>query len=188
MIDKMIVDADLCIKLGGSERHKFLYDILPLIAKEVYIHTQAYSEVLMPSSAVSQLKKLIEERKVSVVGERNLDTGERVMYSATYKKLESVMMNPKKPNKNKGEVCSLAYAKAKGIPVFATDEKNLQPIIDKQLNTGMDDIKCIRIVDIVIKAREKELDISRKTAKALWWISGKPKEKFDAEIWPITTV
>lgn len=33
MLEKIIVDADLCIKLGGSSKYKYLYDILPLIEK-----------------------------------------------------------------------------------------------------------------------------------------------------------
>lgn len=106
-------------------------------------------------------------------------------YDAAYKNLEKVMINPKKPNKNKGEACSLAYAKATGIPVFATDEMDLQPIIDKQLNTGIDDIICIRIVDIIIKARDGEVNVPRKVAKALWLIAGKNKDTFDTEIWPV---
>ena len=75
--------------------------------------------------------------------------------------------------------------KATGIPVFATDENDLQPIIDKQLNTGIDDITCIRIVDIIIKARDGEVDVPRKVAKALWIIAGKNKDIFDTEIWPV---
>lgn len=34
MLDKMIIDADLCIKLGGSDKYRYLYDILPLVAKK----------------------------------------------------------------------------------------------------------------------------------------------------------
>jgi len=185
MVDKMIVDADLCIKLGGSEKYSFLYDILPLVASKVYMHTHAHGEVLMPSSAVRQLKKLIDEQKVILVNESNLDSKDRAIYNATYKKLEKVMIDPKRPNKNKGEMCSLAYAKATGIPVFATDETDLQPIIDKQLNTGIDDITCIRIVDIIIKAQDGEVNVQRKVAKALWLIAGKKKEIFDKEIWPV---
>ena len=36
MIEKMIVDADLCIKLGGSDKYRFLYDVLPLVAKSLF--------------------------------------------------------------------------------------------------------------------------------------------------------
>lgn len=185
MVDKMIIDADLCIKLGGSSKHQFLYDVLPLISNQIYMHTHAYREVMMPSSAVSQLKLLINEGKVVLVNECNLNSADRAVYDASYKNLEKVMINPKRPNKNKGEVCSLAYAKVTGIPVFATDEMNLQPIIDTQLNTGIDDIICLRIVDIIKKAKNAEIDLPRKICKALWVISGKSKETFDNELWPV---
>lgn len=53
MIDKIMVDADLCIKLGGSNKYRYLYDILPLVADKIYMHTYACEEVMMPPSAVS---------------------------------------------------------------------------------------------------------------------------------------
>ena len=187
MVDKMIIDADLCIKLGGSQKHQFLYDVLPLVSNQIYMHTHAYGEVMMPPSAVKQLKALIDEGKVVLVNESNLDNKDRAVYDASYKNLEKVMINPKLPNKNKGEACSLAYAKATGIPIFATDEMNLQPIIDSQLNTGIDDITCLRIVDIVKKAKNGEINVPRKVCKALWVIAGKSKEIFDAKVWPVTT-
>ena len=185
MIEKMIVDADICIKLGGSSKYRYLYDILPLVAKKIYMHTHAHGEVMVPTSAVNQLRELISDGKVELINESGLEKKERVIYDASYKNLEKVMIDPQRPNKNKGEVCSLAYAKATGIPMFATDEINLQPIIDSQLNTGIDDISCIRIVDIIEKAHNGEVEISRKICKALWVVAGKKKEVFDREIWPI---
>ena len=185
MISKMIIDADICIKLGGSKKYKYLYDILPLLAEKIYMHKHAYGEVMMPASAVHQLKDLISEEKVEIVNESTLDLQSRVIYDASYRKLERVMIDPRRPNKNKGEACSLAYAKATGIPVFATDEMNLQPIIDSQLNTGIDDITCIRIVDIVQTAHIGEINIPRKICKALWLVAGKKKEVFDKDIWPV---
>lgn len=154
MIEKIIVDADICIKLGGSEKYKYLYDILPLLAKQCFIHYYAYSEIRMPHSAVMQINKLIKEGKVTVVDEKDLNKEDRQIYEAVFNKLSSVMINPKKPNKNRGEACSLAYAKTLEIPVFATDEMNLQPIVDKLLNTGIQNIECLRIVGIVQKARK----------------------------------
>lgn len=185
MVDKIIIDADLCIKLGGSSKYKYLYEVLPLVANEIYMHTYVHSEVKIPSSAVGQLKDLISERKVVLVNENGLDQQVRAIYDASYSNLAKVMLDPARPNKNKGEICSLAYAKATGIPVFATDEKDLQPIIDKQLNTGIDDITCIRIIDIIIQAKNGEIVIPRKVAKALWIVAGKKKEEFDNEIWPV---
>lgn len=185
MIDKMIVDADLCIKLGGSSKYHYLYEILPMVAKKIYMHNHAHGEVMMPSSAVQQLSDLVAEGKIELVDENSLESADRAVYDASYLNLARVMIDPTRPNKNKGEVCSLAYAKATGIPVFATDEMNLQPIIDKQLNTGIDDITCIRIVDIIEKAHQGEIAVPRKICKALWVICGKQKEKFDQEIWPV---
>ena len=185
MIDRMIVDADLCIKLGGSSKYRYLSDILPLIADRIYMHTHAFGEVMVPPSAIGQLRELVSEGKVELVNESGLGSQDRIVYDAAYRNLERVMISPQKPNKNKGEVSSLAYAKAKGIPVFATDEMNVQPIIDAQLNVGMDDIRCIRIVDIIDKAYRGELDIPGKICKALWIVAGKRKELFDREVWPL---
>lgn len=185
MIEKMIVDADLCIKLGGSSKYRYLYDVLPYVTEKIYMHTYAYGEVLMPSSAVKQLQDLVSEGKIEIVDESGMDRKTRVIYEAAYRNLGKVMIDPRRPNKNRGETCSLAYAKAMGIPVFATDEMNLQPIIDSQLNTGIDDIQCIRIIDIIEKAHRGEIAISRKICKALWIVAGKKKEIFDRDIWPV---
>ena len=181
----MIVDADLCIKLGGSSRYRFLYDILPCIARQIYMHSYAQSEVMMPQSAVEQLNALISEDKVVIVDEKQLEPADHIIYSSTYKILADLMIDTARPTRNKGEVSSLAYAKTAGIPVFATDEMNLQPIIDKKLNTGIDDIHCLRISDIIDMAHSGELNLPRKVCKALWVIAGKNKEVFDRDIWPL---
>ena len=185
MEEKIIIDADLCIKLGGSRKYRFLYDIIPLISKEIYMHTYTYNEVLMPISAVEQLRDLVLQRKIMLVNESNLVDKEKEIYNMAYRMLERVMINPSKPNKNRGEICSLAYAKAKHIPFFVTDEKDLQPIIDRYLNVGIEDIMCLRIEDIVYRAKKGEIPINRKVAKSLWIIAGKRKELFDEEIWKI---
>lgn len=62
----------------------------------------------------------------------------------------------------------------------------MQPIIDFNLNTGMDDITCLRIVDIINQIKDGKISgLNRKQAKILWVVSGKRKELFDTEIWPI---
>ena len=144
------------------------------------------NEVLMPPSAVHQLKTLVNEQKVQIVHEEDLHGEDRVIYDATYKKLEQVMMNPRQPHKNKGEVCSLAYAKTVGIPYFATEEQRLQPIIDKQLNTDLENhLTCIHIADVVRQAYIGEIQLTRKTCKAMWLAAGYRKEVFDQELWPL---
>ena len=42
-----------------------------------------------------------------------------------------------------------------------------------------------RIVDIIQKAHDGEIDVPRKICKALWLVTGKKKEIFDKEIWPV---
>jgi hypothetical protein len=185
MYEKMIIDADICIKLGGSEKYPFLKDILPLLAHEIYMHSHVQSEVLTPASASSQLEDLISEKKVILVNETELNPQERCIYDMVYNQLANVMIDPRRPNKNKGETCSLAYAKVKAIPVFATDEVDLQSIVDSQLNTGLNDIQCLRIIDIIDMAKKGEITLSRRQAKAIWRLSGKNKEDFDHTIWPL---
>lgn len=76
--------------------------------------------------------------------------------------------------------------KLKGISYFVTDEKDLQPIIDRILNTGLDDISCVRIENVIYKIKSGEINgFKRKEAKVLWRLSGKSTEIFDREIWPI---
>ncbi len=90
MIDRMIVDADLCIKLGGSSKYRYLYDILPLIADKIYMHTHAFGEVMMPPSAIGQLRELVSEGKVELVNESGLGSQDRIVYDAAYRNLERV--------------------------------------------------------------------------------------------------
>ena len=188
MLDKIIVDADFCIKLGGSEKFPFLSEVLPLLAKEIVMHSHAYSEVMIPASAKKQLDELINKGTVQVVNQSELDSATRAVYDMSYALLERAMIDPRKPNKNRGEACSLAYAKAMNIPIFATDEAHLQPIIDAQLNTGLNDITCLRIRNVVEMIRDKQIDLPRKYAKALWRIAynnDNANRIFDEQIWPI---
>lgn len=184
-LDRIIIDADLCIKLGNSEKYPFLREVLPLLAKDICIHACAYDEVKMPHCAVEQLLWLVENGKVKVVNETGLCPADRAVYEMSYCRLAAVMISHDKPNKNRGEACSLAYAKATGIMIFATDERNLQPIISSRLNIGINDIHCLRIIDIIGMAYNGDIDIQRKTAKALWIIAGKKKEDFDKSVWPL---
>ena len=183
----MIVDADICIKLGGSNTFHFLFDILPLFADELYIHKIVYSEIRFPPSAKRQVDDLIKEKKMVCIDELSLSTPDRFIYSATFDLLASVMMNPNSPNKNRGEIASLAYAKTTSIPIFATDEKDLQQIIDSRLNTKTDSIRCLRIENLIKSIRQGEIQgISRKQAKIAWVLAGKDKAYFDSLLWPIS--
>lgn len=185
-MEKMIIDADLCIKLGASSKYKCLEEILPQLTDHIYMHKVAFEEVKVPESAKQQLNRLIETGVLTIVDDVDLPELEAQVYEMTRQQLSNRMIDRRHPRKNRGEVCALAYAKATGIPIFATDEMNLQQIIDSVLNVGLgEDIRCFRIKDIVEKIKRGETSYQRKEARLIWRLAGKNKETFDAKIWPI---
>ena len=186
-IDEIILDADFCIKVGASTKYRYLEKVLPALADRVYIHKTVYEEIMSPACAKEQLESLKAQGLLEIVDEESLNPLEKSVYMGMYHSLAKVMINPNQPRKNQGEVCSLAMAKAKSIRYFATDEKNLQPIIDRILNTGIDDIVCVRIEDVIQKIKSGELDgFTRKEAKVLWRLTCKEASVFDKRIWPIS--
>lgn len=186
MYKEIIVDADLCLKLGSSQKYPYLELLLPLLADTIYIHEVVNGEI---KTNRAQIDSLINSGKVKILSESDLSPHELVLYKATYAKLGQVMLNKNNPNKNRGEVSTLAMAKTKGIHYFASDEMkvNLQDIIDRLLNTGIDDIACIRIQDIVNLIKDGKISgMARKDARLIWIISNKKKEIFDSKIWPLS--
>lgn len=160
--------------------------LFPLLAEKIYIHQIVYDEIMMSQNVKNQINLLISEQKMFIVKETCLNKTEQQVYNQTWNLLAQRMMNPKQPRKNRGEVASLSFAKTKSIPIFATDEMDLQPIIDAILNTGIDDIKCLRIIDIIKQIKNNEFPtLKRKDARLIWLIARKKKEIFDNEIWPL---
>lgn len=181
---EVIVDADFCIKLGQSEKYRYLEMLLPLLADSVYLHSTVNQEIKTPRG---QIDALIASGTVIVLDENDLDDQEKKIYDATFRQLANVMLDKHHPNKNRGEVCSLAMAKVKGLPCFVTDERHLQPIVDSILNTGISDITCVRVIDIIQLIKDGKLpELTRKDAKIIWIISGKDRSIFDQEIWPLS--
>lgn len=183
--DKVILDADFCIKIGHSDKYKYLEKLVPLICNEAYIHSAVYEEVrdLIPKA---QINHLLEKGILVRCDETILTPDKKNVYHATYHKLAGVIKNPRNPRKNEGETCSLAMAKTLGIPYFITDERELQTIVDMILNTGLADIQCIRIQDIITRIRDGGIDgFSRKEAKVMWRMAGKDTGVFDRILWLI---
>ncbi len=182
----IIIDADICIKIGASSKYRFLETLFPVIAEKIYMHKVVYDEIIIPASSKEQVNQLIKSGNLELIDKEQLNDVERIFYDATFESLAKVMINPNNYKKNAGEVASLAMAKTKSIHYFGTDEKDLQVIIDEKLNTGMDNIYCVRIVDIVEMVRDGKLEgLKRKEAKSLWRLSGKSAEQFDKKVWPI---
>lgn len=181
--NKIILDADVCIKLGNSEKYTYLEKVLPLLSDKIYLHEVVYDEI---KTDKNQIEKLIENETVKILSADNLENIDKKIYESTYQRLKRVIMNPNNEREHKGEVATLAMAKTLSINYFITDEKELQLIIDEQLNNGLEenDIKTIRIEDIVTLIKEEKLsNLKRKDAKLIWIISGKDKSVFDNKIW-----
>lgn len=46
MVEKIILDADICLKIGGSGKYRLLYELVPSLAENAYIHKTTYNEIL----------------------------------------------------------------------------------------------------------------------------------------------
>ena len=185
MIEQMIIDADICIKLGASEKYRYLETTLPLLAKKIYMHSHAISEVKI-GSPKKQLDTLLSNGVITEINETTLSPQDRNIFDMVHRKLANVMIDPQRPKKNLGEVCSLSIAKVMGIPYFLTEESSLQSIVDSQLNTGMNDIKCLRVSDIIGLIRQGQVaGMGRKDAKLIWALAGLAAEYFNTRIWPL---
>lgn len=192
MLEKIILDADICIKLGGYKdaRLQFIEMVIPKIAKKIYIHKYVYeNEILVPKNAKVQVDRLISDKIISILDEGCLSGIERMVYDASVEKLSKYMINPNRPKKNLGEVKSISMANVKQIPYFMSDEGNLQTIIDKYINSGTKfDIKVFRISDMILAIKESNgnLGIGRKTAKIMWCaaVGVEHKDYFENKLWP----
>lgn len=183
---RVILDADICIKIGTYEKHKFLEILLPNIAEVVYIHKYVYeNEVLTPRNAKEQIDNLINLGIIEIVDEDSLDFINKRIYQGNIEILKRAMIGTKEEGKNWGEVLSISMAHVMGIPYFMSDEGGLQEIIDYNINKGMEnDIRVVRIRDIIKLIKENpDSNITRKTAKAIWRSTGNSNEYFDTNIW-----
>lgn len=43
-LKQMIIDADICIKIGASPKYRYVEKLFPAIAEKIYIHKVVYDE------------------------------------------------------------------------------------------------------------------------------------------------
>lgn len=195
-LEKVILDADICFKLGRYSKIQVLHQILPHISNDVYIHEYVLqTELKTKENGRDQLEQLIALNQLTVLREQDLSKDQKQMYDGIISLLCQVMKgtSPYKDKKHWGEIFTLAIAKTLQIPIFMTDEMNLQPIIDSKLNTGIsDNIHVFRLLDLIFWIKEHpECGINRKEAKFIWCGSYDKndlayyKKKFEDEIWPL---
>ena len=155
LFEKIILDADICIKLGGLERvSNTLYRVISQITDKAYIHQYVNEEEVLTKR--NQLERLISENIVEVLNPDVvlIEGAMKNIYAETKRRLFKELVGEEEPRvkrgKNFGEVHSLAISKALSIPVFMSDEGNLQPIVNRLLNTGLDDITVFRLRNIIL--------------------------------------
>ena len=90
--DKIILDTDICIKIGNYEKVKFLELIIPQIAEKAYMHRYVYeNELLVPKNAKNQIDKLIRESIIEILDEENLNLVDKFIYEDTKNTLKKYM-------------------------------------------------------------------------------------------------
>ena len=79
-LERIIVDADFCIKIGASPKYRYLERILPELAETVYIHKKVYDEIIFPACAKEQIDVLRKQGVLEIIDENSLDPLEKVVY------------------------------------------------------------------------------------------------------------
>ena len=75
---RIIVDADFCIKVGASQKYRYLEMLLPELAEKAYIHRIVYDEIMVPACAKEQINMLVQQRVLEIVDENNLEAAEKI--------------------------------------------------------------------------------------------------------------
>jgi hypothetical protein len=193
-LEKVIIDADVCINLSRYEKVNALRCVLENIAKNVYVHEYVLQEELLSSACSSEIKRMVEQSKIkSLSPDKDLSDSQKANYHAACDLLADAMgcVLSEKRCEHIGEVLSVAIAKTLGIHIFLSNEWALQKEIDDCMNTGLDDIRVFRMRDIILWIKEnQECGLSRKDAKRIWLLSfnkskiDHKKTEFDI-LWPV---
>lgn len=186
-LDGIILDADVCIKLGKITSGRFIELVIPLISDTIFIHPSVKDEVKWPEHAISQIDTMLRDGKIELLDDKLWNPFDSMVYSQTVEILKRTMVDPRKTDHHMGEVYSLAAAKTKGIDYLLSDEKKLQRKVDALLNTGIDkgNIRCITLVDVLNMFADGTLSgIDRETAKTIWLGCLEDTLEFDRIIWP----
>jgi hypothetical protein len=168
--EEAILDTDFALKLEKVRKFNAIEKYIPQLVKKLYIHRYVYdNEILMPKRTKDQIDKLLDNDNAIIVDAEALrhDAYKSMIYHQTIQHLEKVDPETRPNGKNWGEIVSTAYAFASGIPFILSDERDLQELLNDELNSGTDkDILVIRLKDFIVGMKEKGL--SRKEAYAMW--------------------
>lgn len=193
-LEKVIIDADVCIHLARYGKVNALRCVLENIASHVFVHEYVLREELLSSSCSLEISRMVEENTVTLLSpDTDLTPLQKTNYDATCALLANALgcVLSEGHSRHKGEVLSIAIAKTLGIHIFVSNERALQREIDDCISTGMDDIRVFRMKDIILWIRANpECGLSRKDARYIWLLSFDKsridyyKTEFD-QLWPV---
>ncbi len=193
-LEKVIIDADVCIHLARYGKVNALRCVLENIASHVFVHEYVLREELLSSSCSLEISRMVEENTITLLSpDTDLTPFQKTNYDATCALLANALgcVLSEGHSRHKGEVLSIAIAKTLGIHIFVSNERALQREIDDCINTGMDDIRVFRMKDIILWIRANpECGLSRKDARYIWLLSFDKsridyyKTEFD-QLWPV---
>lgn len=193
-LEKVIIDADVCIHLARYGKVNALRCVLENIASHVFVHEYVLREELLSSSCSLEISRMVEENTITLLSpDTDLTPFQKTNYDATCALLANALgcVLSEGHSRHKGEVLSIAIAKTLGIHIFVSNERALQREIDDCISTGMDDIRVFRMKDIILWIRANpECGLSRKDARYIWLLSFDKsridyyKTEFD-QLWPV---
>lgn len=192
--DSAIIDTDFTFKMNNIRDVNAIEEYVPLFVGKLYIHEYVYqNEILTPKRAREQIDNLIANGKAEIVSIADFDDDfSKLVYTEIIGLMKRADPQTVEKGKNWGETVSIAYAKAKGLHYFFSDERDLQNLLDEHINSGNnEDIKTIRVIDFIFAM--KEARYKRKAAYRLWMAAHGQnnlewaKEKFREDIWPLST-
>lgn len=196
--EEAMLDTDFALKLEKVQRFNAIEQYIPQLINNLYIHRYVYdNEILIPKRTKKQIDTLIAQGHARIVDAetlRNEDPRKAIIYQQTILHLEGSDPVTRPNGKNWGEIVSIAYAFATGIYYILSDERDLQQMLDYELNSGTArDIHVIRLRNFILGMKEKGL--SRKEAYAIWCYAHQDdrdkakmewaKSTFRDDIWPI---
>lgn len=193
-LQKVIIDADVCINLARYKKANALRCILQNIAENVFVHEYVLASELISSDCASEIRRLVDEGCIMTLSaEKDLTITERQNYQASCDLLADAMgcVLAETRCEHKGEIVSIAIAKTLGIHIFLSNERVLQREIDDCINTGLDDIRVFRMQDIILWIKENpQCGLFRKDAKHIWLLSFDKRriEQYKADFdrfWPV---
>lgn len=153
------------------------------------IHEAVYEE-LVSTGARTFARRMLSKKppRLYIHRDETLTSNEKVLRDSVEERIYPfTKYEPRLDNKDdRGEVKSLAYLAAKGLPFFASRDSMVIRLIEKaqELSTGLDNIQAIEMYEVIFYLRCQNVSTPkflRQLYKYLYYLTG--REKADNPEW-----